>query len=168
MTSHGRPRAGREGTPSGWSHHGLLVVASTCLLAWDPGGVEHPLHLVGAHGHDAQCHHLGGRPSMAQTQASFPCHALNPTQLTGLISSRSSLRRYMIIAWTMFPRRAACMSVFLMSTKSYRERTELAGGVTNVHRSPGSPCLRTGCLDPFPRSILHIRSGCTARDEMRN
>lgn len=138
---------GQEWTPSGWTYHGHPAVACTCLLAWDPGGVEHPLHLVGAHGHDAQCHDLGKRPSMSQTRAPFPCCALNPTQLTGLISSRSSLRRYMIIAWTMFPRRAACMCVFLTSTKSYRERTELAGGGTDVHSSPGSPCLRT-CLSP--------------------
>lgn len=58
---------------------------------------------------------------MAQTRASSPCRALNPTPLTGLISSRSSLRRYMIIAWTTFPRRAACMFVLLMSTKSCGE-----------------------------------------------
>ena len=32
---------------------GLRPAASTCVLPRDPRGVEHPLHLVGAHGHDA-------------------------------------------------------------------------------------------------------------------
>lgn len=106
---------------------GAWVRPHTCVLPRDASGVEHPLHLVGAHGHKAQCHHLGGRPSTAQMAAPLPVTPAPPTQLTGLISSRSSLRRYVIMAWTAFPRRAACTSVFLTSTRSCRETAEPAG-----------------------------------------
>lgn len=112
---------------------------------------------------------------MAQTRASSPCRALNPTPLTGLISSRSSLRRYMIIAWTMFPRRAACTFVFLMSTKSCGERAEPARGVTETHGRTSLSCATRGSLPedlrgpgPSPQPILHTQSGCTAGDEMHN
>lgn len=112
---------------------------------------------------------------MDQTWASSPHHALNPVQLTGLISSRSSLRRYMIMAWTMFPRRAACTSVFLVSTKSYRESR--ANGVTMTGVCSGSSLSSVtwvslpqdlSCLVPVPQSILHMLSGGTARNEMHN
>lgn len=106
---------------------------------------------------------------MDQTWASSPHHALNPVQLTGLISSRSSLRRYMIMAWTMFPRRAACTSVFLVSTKSYRESR--ANGVTMTGVCSGSSLSSVtwvslpqdlSCLVPVPQSMG------TARNEMHN
>lgn len=64
---------------------------------------------------------------MAQMQATLLVMPSPPAQLTGLISSRSSLRRYVIMAWTTFPRRAACTSVFLTSTRSYRETAEPVG-----------------------------------------
>ena len=67
---HGGPTAGREGLhPRPGT--GARLRPRTCVLPWDASGVEHPLHLVGAHGHEAQRHHLGGRAGRAQMRPLF-------------------------------------------------------------------------------------------------